>query len=352
MSRAFFTEAELKAAVYAYGEAWRTSDPSADPGHVFSEIYKSRKAGILSAARKRQAKQRVWHNVAAVFIVLIMSFGIVLAASPTARAAVLNWTVDTYNRIVDYRFYHNEDDHTFLICDPGSLPEGFVRTEEYHKGYYARKVYADPDTGSYIKLEYRKPTDAQIKRLEKQAASAELFLEDGIIKKYITQSGSKNKLFWYDPQRNLVFRVESNLDRTALEECFRTMDFRLPLYEPTWLPEGFEISERIDHYMEEFILYEDPKTQAVLFFTYTDMAEANDLYIFKVAGEYPDEIRSEAVTVSGGSAYYYPSTDNDVGADLVWIDEIDHIVFVISGTAGKETMIRIAESVCCTETKW
>ena len=346
MTKTVFTEEELRSAVYAYGEAWRKSCPSEDPGHVFSELYKSRKTGVLSASRKRQARLRIWQSIASVFIVLVLAFGMVLAASPTVRAAVLNWTVNVYNRIIDYRFYHNEDDHAFLICDPGSIPEGFVRTEEYHNGYYARKVYTDPDTGSYIKLEYRKPTESQIKSMEKQAASAELFLEDGVIKKYFTQKGAKYKLFWYDPQRNLVFHADSNLDKATLADCFKTINFRLPLYEPAWLPEGYEEIDRTNGFLNQMMIYMCSNQTVV--YEYSDMAEMSIVSIEHLH----HETEIEHLVINGSEGYYHPHEAGREGGDLIIIDENNKLVFMIEANISRDEIIKVSESIVCTETDW
>jgi len=57
---------------------------------------------------------------------------------------------------------------------------------------------------------------------------------------FLSVGNGKCDLFWYDADRDLAFYVESNLDSNTLILCFDVLQMRLPLYEPTWLPDGYE----------------------------------------------------------------------------------------------------------------
>ena len=340
-------EQDLKRAVLAYGDAWCSASPVYDKDHVFSDKYKAQKQAILARAARRKKTRSIVQGFAASFAVLLLSFGMVMAFSQDARATFINWTLNIYNGIADFQFYGAEDDRAYIICDPGSLPEGFERTSEYHRGYYARKVYEDQASGAYIRFEYRRPTDRQIQRIKERAESAELLLKDGIIEKYYRQSGSASDLFWYDPQRELVFYVESNLDKAALAECFAGISFRLPLYEPTWLPDGFEKTAQNMDYPNCDIIYSDSSDRLVMLIS-SDMAET-DLIAFQFINK---DMFVEEVKMAGLECYFAPFPDNAAGGDFVLIDDKRNLVFSGEVTISKEELIKLLISIQCTETDW
>ena len=340
-------EQDLKKAVLAYGDAWCAAAPVFDKDHEFSERYRAQKQAILAKAARRKKARHIRQGFAASFAVLLLSFGMVMAFSQDARATFINWTLNIYNGIADFQFYGAEDDRAYIICDPGRLPEGFERTSEYHKGYYARKVYEDQASGAYIRFEYRRPTDRQIQRIKERAESAELLLKDGIIEKYYTQNGSASELFWYDPQRELVFYVESNLDKAALAECFKGISFRLPLYEPTWLPDGFETVEFSLESLSCHITYVDDHGNGIVYSYYEKQNTQN--IVFDYFGE---DIEVKSGNIGGYYSYYSPFPDGQTGGDLLIIDDDRTLVYVIEATISFEELAKLVENIQCTETDW
>ncbi len=348
MTKTIFIEEELNAAVCAYGDAWCRACPSPDPGHMFSERYLARKESILALAKTRQNRRRVLHSVASVFIVLVLSLGIIAAASPTARAAVSNWLAETYNKLVKYAFTHNEDDHAYLICAPESLPEGFECVETKKEDEYTIKVYKNAETGEYLRFEYSKATEAMKAEVEKQKAGAELLVRAGAIEKYCLDSGAARRVFWYDPQRELVFFADSSLSREALAASLKTISIRLPLYEPASLPEGYEEAERKDAYPWVSIIWQN-SAEKQLKLDYQDMSEADGVYVWSGG----DEVVSEPVDIGGITGTYYPSSLHEPGSGVVWIDESQNIIFIINADAlEKDDLIAFARSITCTETEW
>ena len=87
-------------------------------------------------------------------------------------------------------------------------------------------------------------------------------------------------------------------------------------------------------------------------FPYSDMSEMDLIWIGKGTGENPDNIASETISINGCSATYYPSSSDDIGSELIWIDDQNKLVFLITGVLSREGMIRFAESITCTESEW
>lgn len=344
MSVAEYTDNDLRLAVAAYCRDLCADETDYDPGHVFSDLYNERIRKILAVSRRQIHRRRVLHIAASIFIVLMLAFGAVMAFNEPVRATVINWTINIYNKLVDITFNHSEDDHAYIICTPGELPEGFELAENYHSGYYTRKVYKNAE-GQYIKLEYRKPTEVQKRRIDKRGTSSEIITSSMGVQMFLSAGNGKCDLFWYDADRDLAFYVESNLDSNTLIRCFDILQMRLPLYEPTWLPDGYEEVNDFSGFLTHYIDYYYPKTGDYIYYGYSDMAETDMVFIDKLG----DDIVVDQLLINGNQAYIFPETEGTFGSDLIIIDETNHIVFTISSMLEREDLLILAESITCKE---
>ena len=342
-----FTEEELRDAVIAYGTARCNAFPMPDPGHVFSARYEERKKRILALAKRQRIYRRALRHVASIIIVLLVFGTVVLVSSEEARAAVRNWVINTYNKVIEFRFEHNENDHAFIICAPGFMPDGFERVSQYRSSGHAVSVYENIQTGDSIRFEYNIATEALIAEAKRQSETAELLLKDGIIEKYCVKQGRFTRVVWYDPQRELVFFADSTLDRSVLEECLRSISFRLPLYEPTWLPEGYEKADLAFYYPLVDVLYINASGDLIMY-GYTDLAETSVIGIEHLEVD----TGMERLVINGMEAYYSPHDEEREGGDLIIIDEENKLVFMIEAGIEKDMITKLAESIICTETDW
>ncbi len=344
MSVAEFTDNDLRMAVAAYCRDLCADDTVYDPGHIFSAFYNERIQRVLAISRRQIRRRRTLRMVASVYIVLMLAFGTVMAFNEPVRAAVINWTVNIYNKLVDITFNHVEDDHAYVICSPGELPEGFEQTEKYHSGYYTRYVYKNAE-GRFIKFEYRKPTEAQKQKIEKRGASSEIITSSMGVQMFLSEGNGKCDLFWYDADLDLAYYVESNLDKDTLVQCFDVVQMSLPLYEPTWLPDGYKETERADDYPYYWIMYSGNEGNDGIIFSYTDMAESDLISIWK--GE--TDIDYKTVKVGDNKALLFLPNAFDPGTDLILVDESRNLVYEISGSLTEEEIIAVAESIICKE---
>ena len=350
MSREF-TDEQLKTAAAGYLKAEAAVLAAGATLPLYSKRHNDRMQHILAAYRRKTSRRRTRRSIAAALAVLVLSFGILTAVSPTVYAAVESWTLNIYNKIVDYRFSHTSDDHAFLICAPAKLPEGFVRTENYRSGYYCRSTYKNAETGDYLRFEYRRPTEKQITDIERRGKEAELLLESGIIKKYYVQTSKSSKLFWYDPQHELVFYVESSLGRQELASAFENVSMRLPMYGPTWLPEGYKEMEEeriVDSSCIELVYADSEGEPAIGIGCYNRAT----FFGLSVDGLGDDVSETEKLMINGNVAFYHPGTENDPSVSLIMIDEHNHLVIWIDALLGKDDLIRLTESIKCTESEW
>ena len=118
----------------------------------------------------------------------------------------------------------------------------------------------------------------------------------------------------------------------------------LPLYLPTWVPEGFVETER-DILNSSFgIVYVTPDDNYIMF----DYFWMHDGVLTEIVPFQNQEITTFSVTVNGLPGDLYLSADPETGQNdnnLLWFDDQTHICFAIDSSLDGDTMLRIAESV-------
>ena len=184
--------------------------------------------------------------------------------------------------------------------------------------------------------------------MEKRAAKAEQVYTLTGVEMNLTDSGSRRNLFWYDADRNLVYYVESSLGADDLAAAFADMQLRLPVYEPTWLPEGFEVAERRDYYPYYDIDYYDSNSDMYSYFGYFDMSEDSSMSVDRLG----DDLSFEKIELPSVECYYYPPTEESQADYYIIVDETDRIIFTFVTELEKDTAIKIIESIKCTESDW
>lgn len=152
---AIFDDNDLKAAAQLVAGSMLDSLPSrAECEHEFSDDFTAKMDKLLH----RQKRRRAWHTVmryaAVLVITATLALGAVMAASPTARAAVLKWARELYDSGTVYRFYSEVPDTPLPTYELGQLPEGFEETSVYRSDSFYRAMYSNAETGKSFVFEY------------------------------------------------------------------------------------------------------------------------------------------------------------------------------------------------------
>lgn len=115
----------------------------------------------------------------------------------------------------------------------------------------------------------------------------------------------------------------------------------LPDYEPQWLPDGYkEVDRSDDNDQGRLIIYENESGATILF----DYLYYEDDPI-TIEPDLTDELIIETTSVNGFMADLYYETNPDSPKTLIWVNEKDHIVFMINCVLEKEDIISIANSI-------
>lgn len=111
----------------------------------------------------------------------------------------------------------------------------------------------------------------------------------------------------------------------------------MPKYRVTWLPEGLELVEE-EYYSSTYnVQYYNKDTEKTLIFDYGIEKDGNNAYFLT-----DRSTQYSTITINGVEAEYYQDDDSRT---IMWIDEKDSLLFVVTSDLDKETVIRFAEGI-------
>ena len=125
----------------------------------------------------------------------------------------------------------------------------------------------------------------------------------------------------------VVYKLESTVEPAAT----------LPKYEITWLPEGFEVVEKEYQNNTYNVTYYNKDTDKTLIFDYEIEEDGDNAFVLT-----DQSTQYSTITINEIEAEYY---QDDNSRTIMWIDEKDSLLFVITSDLDKETVIRFAEGI-------
>jgi len=114
----------------------------------------------------------------------------------------------------------------------------------------------------------------------------------------------------------------------------------LPLYELSWMPEGFECIDSMTNEVIYYKCFSNEETGDIIAFEYASFYDGIKLSLLD---DVP--IVSEKVTIGKFIGDYYLASETSDLNNLVWIDEDRNMIFVISSTCDKNTILMCAGSI-------
>lgn len=109
-------------------------------------------------------------------------------------------------------------------------------------------------------------------------------------------------------------------------------------YRPTWIPEGYTEKTVRSQASGVMIIYKNENDQSVRFHYTTDIKSRN-LYINK------DCMTELIVQVNGKDAQLYESLDSKIAPTIIWKNEDETVLFILTGHIESEMLVKMAESV-------
>lgn len=335
------SDKEIKHAVHELCLAVANWDAAPAVPYKLSDRFTSNLRTMLLASEKRLKRRKRMLRIAACFVVLIIAFSLTCIAYPPVWAAVKSWYVNIVdpNRLI-YEFNHEENDHAFLVVRPDNLPKGFELNDLDEGDGYSNQLYSNNETGEYLRFSYHWATVGDLKRLEK------LEKKYGHINIFMGQQAvaytenDLSMLCWYDKYSQICYLAESNMDQDLLVSIFKeSIEMHPPVYEPTWLPEGYVL---YDSYLDASTcekIYHNENSGEFIVISCVDQGESERVFV-------DGDGESREALIKGNKATVYWGEEIVHGTVLVMVDESAHIVFVIDIDAiDPDVAVKIAESL-------
>ena len=110
-------------------------------------------------------------------------------------------------------------------------------------------------------------------------------------------------------------------------------------YRPTWVPSDYQMTSESESNSRTTVIYKDSSGSLAVFTYFLDTASP----VFQIEKDGTETYLQ--VHVNEMSAELYLDQDEDEQNVLIWLDEINWVVFRISAPFGESELIKMAESV-------
>ena len=183
-----------------------------------------RQIGAMLKDPLRWAKDRskpVWKKVgqraAVILLVVTISFGSVMAVSPTARAAVLRWITEWYETYVSYRYTQEAPlPETVPEYEITALPKGYEEniSKRVEWPNYVQRRYENAN-GEIILFDYIYMTDDAMTSIETDGAATVAVTVNGHEGLFFCSENSEadSTLSWIDTDQNLHFTINAAMEQ-------------------------------------------------------------------------------------------------------------------------------------------
>ena len=296
---------------------------------------------FAAGRRKKPLWARVLRTAAGLLLVLSLTAGAVLWASPAARvwAAELARMLMVWTDVsADFLFHGGDAAETDLSCwRPTWLPEGYEEVDVWDTMSIHEITYQN-EYGEKIYFEYSIPSGAltidnehsDYSEIEINGCKAHLFASN--------TEGKPSFLLWTDEKEKVFFMLEGEASPEDLIQMAESVRITLPRWRPTWLPEGYEETKVWETAGLHEITYQDKKGHT-FYFTYMLLGSSSEV---KIDNQHSDH---SEVKINGHDAQLFETNTEGKPSFLIWMDEDETTSFILEGDISGEDMIQVAESI-------
>lgn len=219
-TNAMFNDNDLKMAAQLVAESMLNNlPPKSECEHDFSDNFLAKMEKLLHRQKQCQAWHKMVRFAAAVIITVTITFGAVMAASPTARAAVVQWVREIYENSMIYRFFSETTEDTLPLYRLDWIPEGFEETDVFYNDIRYKALYLNDETGQGFVFEYYYMDDSTAPMvIPGDGCVLEQTKINGNPADYYQESdgADTNILMVFDEENNICFSVSATLDKDSI----------------------------------------------------------------------------------------------------------------------------------------
>ena len=295
---------------------------------------------FAAGRRKKPLWARVLRTAAGLLLVLSLTAGAVLWASPAARvwAAELARMLMVWTDVsADFLFHGGDGAETDLSCwRPTWLPEGYEEVEVWDPGGVYKITYENAE-GQSLTLRCISPNTSAVSMDNEHSDYSEITINGS--KAYLLVSnaeGWQSSLIWTNEENSVMFILRGYISAEDLIRMAESVRITLPRWRPTWLPEGYEEVEVWDVGVVCVTTYRNEEGEEI-YFEYS--APSGALTIDNEHSDYSE------IEINGCKAHLFASNTEGKPSFLLWMNKEETAFFMLQGEAPPEDLIRMAESI-------
>ncbi len=177
--------------------------------------------GQLERLTNRERKRQRARNIAAAFAVIILTAGIILASNAEARDRLLHWIKIHVNERIVYFFEGKPQTLTLQEFSLSYVPAGFEVFESSRLDAMSSTCYFSEDMSGIIVFTYSIVEDGDWISVQSSvgevlhAEEMSIHALPGVYYQDKTDADG-NTLLWFDAENNIVFQIDSTLDRETI----------------------------------------------------------------------------------------------------------------------------------------
>ena len=222
---------------------------------------------------------------------------------------------------------------------PTWLPEGYSQSLVREPEDVVNIMYAS-DAGPMIIFAYSNSASSLHLIPQGETELFKVMVNDTPADFYLDNDTTKaNCLVWESPENDLIYWIAANLpmdDLIRIAESVQEVPEPQTVYQPTWIPDGYQAVTIDDRNTSTSILYENGE-HSITFNCLIDV-DAAALYI--------DSVNADVLHVKVGDlpADLHIDPEENASSAIVWTNEKGNL-FLIYGPLSGDELIRMAESV-------
>lgn len=211
-----FDDAALRRAAEQTADAMLSALPAPEEcAHGFSDIFRQKMDLLFRKDRRRMARSRVWHRVAAAILAAFLISGTWLTVDVHAREKLFQWTKEVIEDMFVYYIDGNDIEQTYCGYEPSWLPEGFTlvdsdHSDEFGFDYY---YYENTETDQIIVIDIDFMKNGAMSITVQDAGEPSYHDINGVQGTlFPPDEGSEQlSLLWIDEENFTVFILEANI---------------------------------------------------------------------------------------------------------------------------------------------
>lgn len=181
--------------------------------HTFSKRFERKMKHLL-----RTVDHSVGQRVASFTLVILLGIMSIIAASPTARAAVLEWIRQQYETYIEYFLPQGlRSDERPCQYTISQLPDGYFETTRFDVEGSCTVLYAH-DTKKRIHFIYSKDPEAvAFTVMSDESTVIKVDVEGCTADLYIPQNPNEaTSIVWYDNKQETIFYISAVLEANEI----------------------------------------------------------------------------------------------------------------------------------------